>query len=71
MSNLKYLLSEAPNHEAEVHFEGLVYLLIYIRDNKILGLKYYAKMEDAPIFELLRHARIKNENQLMVFYDSS
>ena len=55
----------------KVHFEGLVYLLIYIMDNKTLGLKYYADMNDAPVFDLLRQASIKTENHLMVFSDSS
>ena len=32
-----------------VHFEGLVHLPRYIRDNKTLGLKYYADTNDAPI----------------------
>ena len=36
-----------------VHFEGLVYLLMYIRYNKNLGLIYYAKIKDAPIYDLL------------------
>ena len=41
------------NH-SKVHFEVLVHLLIYIRDTKNLGLKYYAKIEDAPLSEILR-----------------
>ena len=56
--------SENPD---EVHFERLVHLLIYIRNNKTLGLKYYADMNDAPVSDLLRHASIKTENHLMVF----
>ena len=36
-----------------------------------MGLKYYAKIEDAPISDLLRQAIIKTENQLMVLSDSS
>ena len=44
--------------------------LRYIRDNKNLGLIYYAKIEYAPISYLLRQVRIKTENQLMVFSDS-
>ena len=55
----------------KVHFEGLVHILIYIRDNKTLGLKYYADMNDAPLSDLLRQASIKNENSLMDFSDSS
>ena len=36
-----------------------------------MGLKYYANINDAPVFELLRQDSIKTENQLMAFSDSS
>ena len=55
----------------KLHFEGLVHLLRYIRDNKTLGLKYYADMNDASVTDLLRQDSIKTENHLMAFYDSS
>ena len=55
----------------KVHFEGLVHVLRYIRDNKTLELNYYANINDAPVYDLLRQASIKNENQFMAFYDSS
>ena len=35
-----------------------------------MGLKNYAKIEDAPLSDLLRQAIIKAENQLMMFSDS-
>ena len=60
--------SEKPG---KVHFEGLVDLLKYIKDNKTLGLKYYADMNDSPVTDLFRQASIKTKNQLMIFYDSS
>ena len=60
--------SEKPG---KVHFEGLVHLFIYIRDNKTLGLKYYADMNVAPVSELLRQASIKTDNHLMYFSDYS
>ena len=44
----------------KVHFEGLVHILRYIRDNKTLGLKYYADMNDAPVTDLLIQASLKN-----------
>ena len=59
--------SEKPG---KVHFEVLVYILGYIRDNKTLGLNYYANIDDAPVSDLLRQASIKTENQLMDFSDS-
>ena len=55
----------------KVHFEGFIHLLRYIRDNKTLGLKYYADLNDAPVTDLLRQANIKTKNQLMDFSDSS
>ena len=55
----------------KVHFEGLIHLLRYIRDNKNLGLKYYAYLNDAPVTDLLRQANIKTKNQLMAFSDYS
>ena len=66
LHNLEQFLSNT----VKVKFEGLVHLLRYIRDNKNLRLKYYAKIEEAPLYDLLRQAIIKNENQLMVFSDS-
>ena len=35
-----------------------------------MGLKYYSKIEDSPISYLLRKARIKTDNQFIVFSDS-
>ena len=55
----------------KVHFEVLVHLLGYIKDNKTLGLKYYADLKDAPVTGLLRQANIKTKNHLMAFSDSS
>ena len=55
----------------KVHFEGLVHLLRYIRDNTTLGLKYYADLNDTPVTDLLRQANIKTKNHLMDFSDSS
>ena len=40
----------------KLHFEGMVHILGYIRDNNILGLKYYADMNYAPVSEILIQA---------------
>ena len=64
-------LAKFSANPGKVHFEGLIHLLRYIRDNKTLGLKYYADMNDAPVSDLLRQASIKTENHLMAFSDSS
>ena len=47
------------SNPGKVHFEALVHLLIYIRYKKNLGLKYYSKIKDAPLSDLLIQARSK------------
>ena len=64
-------LEKFSSNPGKVHFEVLVHLLQYISDNKTFGLKYYSDMKDAPLYDLLRQASIKTENQLMAFYDYS
>ena len=39
-------------------------------ENKTLGLKYYADIDDAPVSDLLIQASIKTENRFMDFSDS-
>ena len=55
----------------KVHFEGLIHLLVYIRYNKTLGLKYYTDINYVSVIYLLKKASIKTKNQLMDFSDSS
>ena len=64
-------LAKFSSSPVKVHCEILVHLLGYIRDNKILGLNYYADMKDAHLSDLLKQASIKTENQVMDFSDSS
>ena len=64
-------LAKFSANPGKAHFEGLIHLLRYIRDNKTLGLKYYAYLNYAPVFDLLRQASIKTRNHLMAFSDSS
>ena len=76
LAYLRMLIHEFPNKDeyfsenpGKVHFEGLIHLLRYIRDNKTLGMKYYAYLNDAPVTDLLRQANIKIKNNLMYFSD--
>ena len=64
------LATFSANH-IKVNREGLVHLLRYITDNKTLRLKYYANIDDAEVYDLLRQASNKTENHLMDFSDSS
>ena len=61
-------LANFPSNPGKVHFEGLVHLLRYIMDNKTLGLKYYAILNDAPVTYISRQANINTKNNLMAFF---
>ena len=52
-------LAKFSANPGRVNFELLVHIFIYIRDNKNLGLKYYADTNDALVSDLLRKASIK------------
>ena len=58
-------LAKFSANSGKVHFEVLVHLLRYIRDNNTLSLKYYADLNGAPVADLLRQANIKTNNHLM------
>ena len=64
-------LEKISANTSKLHSEVLIHLLRYIRDNKTLGLKYYADINDAPVTDILRQANIKTNNHLMDFSDSS
>ena len=64
-------LAKFSANPGKVQFKGFIHILRYIRDNKTLGLNYYADMNDAPVTDILRQASIKTENHLMAFSGSS
>ena len=49
----------------------MVHLLMYIRHNKTLGMKYYYDINDSPVSDLFRQYSIMTEGQLLVFSNSS
>ena len=63
-------LAKFSSNLGKVHFEILVNLLRFIRENNNLALKYYANMEDAPLSDRSRQDNIKTENQLIAFSGS-
>ena len=63
-------LEKFSSNPDKLHFGGLVQFLRYIRNKNNLRLKYYARIQDEPIYDLLRQDIINTENQLMVLSDS-
>ena len=52
-------LAKFSSNPCRVHFEGLVQFLRNIREKNNLGFRYYAKIDDAPLSDILIQARIK------------
>ena len=71
LSFVVHKLANFSSNPGKVNFEVLMYLLRYIKDNKTLGLKYYADLNDTTITDFLRQDNIKTKNHLMVFSDYS
>ena len=57
------------SNTGKVHFDMLVHSLIYFMNNRNLGLKYYANIEDVSLPDILIQASIKYGNQLMALSD--
>ena len=55
-------LANFSSNPGKLHFECLLHILRYIRDNKTLGLKYYYDIDDEPLSDLLIQASINTEN---------
>ena len=53
------------------HFEAILHLLRYLRDNTYLGLRYYSNVNDSPIYESLRNNNINETGSLLAYSDSS
>ena len=54
-----------------VHFQALIHLLNYIKYKPNVALKFFAKVEDAPVWKLLTQVDTKLDNYIISFSDSS
>ena len=61
-------LMRRPGHE---HFHALIHLLQYLRDNTNIGITFYWKVEDPPVYDLLTSAGEKSIRFLFGMHDSS
>jgi len=53
------------------HFEAMVHVLHYLRDNILLGLKFYSDFSRAPLYKILSDGNIDWKRPLITFSDSS
>ena len=55
----------------KVHFQAVIHLLFYLRDNYNLGIKYYSKLRDSPVTKILSENGLDRNQTLIGFHDSS
>jgi hypothetical protein len=55
----------------KVHFEALIHLLRYLRDNSSYGICFYSIIKDAPIYQMLLAQKIEEKHLMFGFTDSS
>ncbi len=53
------------------HFEALLHLLRYLRDNDNLGLQYYSNIQEAPLTKMLTTQNVSDQHLFYGFSDSS
>jgi len=53
------------------HFEALLHVLRYLRDNMLLGIKFYSDCSRSPLITMLQSQEIKQEEVFFGFPDSS
>jgi hypothetical protein len=53
------------------HFEALLYLLRYLRDNALLGIKFYSNLSRAPLVAMLKSQEIEQTQAFFGFSDFS
>jgi len=53
------------------HFEALLHVLRYLRDNALLGIRFYSELSQAPLIATLKGQQIEQEHPFFGFSDSS
>jgi transposase InsO family protein len=54
-----------------VHFDVLLHLLRYLRDNALLGIRFYSDLFRAPLMKMLESQKIQQHHAFFGFSDSS
>jgi hypothetical protein len=64
-------LAKYTRRPGKVHFEALVHLLRYLRDNTLYGVRFYNNIAESPIYRLLLDRQIEEKHLLFGYTDSS
>jgi hypothetical protein len=64
-------LAKISRSPGRVHFDVLIHLLRYLRDNVYLGIKFYSNFMEAPLLKSLSSQNIEQHHPFFCFSDSS
>jgi len=64
-------LAKYTRKPGKVHFEALLHLLRYLRDNSLYGVRFYSNIVESPIYRMLLKQKIDEKHLLFGFTDSS
>jgi hypothetical protein len=64
-------LARYTRRPGKMHFEALIHLLRYLRDNSLYGIRFYSTIESAPIYQMLLAQKIEERHLMFGFTDSS
>jgi hypothetical protein len=64
-------LAKVTRKPGKMHFEALIHLLRYLRDNPNLGVTIYSKERQSPIYQSLMENNITPGGPLFAFLESS
>jgi len=64
-------LAKFTRKPGKLHFEAIVHLLRYLRDNSLYGVRFYSNIADAPIYQMLLNQKIEEKHPFFWFTDSS
>jgi hypothetical protein len=53
------------------HFEAILHLLRYLRDNTLYGVRFYSEIDESPIYQMLLGQNIQEKHLFFGFTDSS
>jgi hypothetical protein len=64
-------LAKFTRKPGKVHYEALLHLLRYLRNNSLYGVRFYSNLSDAPIYQMLLSQNIEESHPFFGFTDSS
>jgi hypothetical protein len=64
-------LTKYSKRPGKVHFEAMLHVLCYLRDNSLVGIKFYSNMMESPITCMLIAENIQQSHPFFTFSESS